>query len=213
MVKAKKSSFWFFLPILLLFILTILFCIQSFKFFNTSSVLAETQEALQFCRLEVYSQNRAIENIMQKQWALEGLKINRNIKLQSIDNNEILLDSILYKKKQLWILKFVSSSCEDCQLQEIRFLQKYSQRDNIILIATFNSFREFKLFMKTHNVKLESYYMADKYSFFESEPKDLIHSVTFFKTDTSYIINKVHVGNASFPDISEAYYKMMYHEK
>lgn len=150
----------------------------------------------------------AFNNIVQEQWELEGKKIKKGLILRDTNNHKISFDSLLSNKDKLLVLRFFETTCEDCQLQEMKLMEELKIREDIIVIASFDSFRDFSLYMKAYDINLRVYHFGESEIMLKDVDKK-VNQVFSFITDNTYQINNVHIGSASLPEISKTYYQIV----
>lgn len=208
-MERLPDKLWYLILTILIILITTFLVWQNFEKRKILAQLNSKTEDLLYSKETELGAARALQDIIEMQWWLEGKKINKNLVIKNIHNQKIAYDSLVKSiDGKLIILRFGWNSCEDCQIQEIKFLQQVNDYHNIIIIASFKTFRDFRLYMQTYNVTLPVYYLEPDKQFFENQQKS-INNVFCFITDISNNISTVHVGSVSFPELSEIYYKMI----
>lgn len=150
---------------------------------------------------------QSLNDIMKVQWRLEGLHVKKGLYLINMKNERVSFDSLFAAKaNNLLILRFFFSNCEDCQYQEMQFLDALPKKDNILVIGSYQSAKDFRLYMQGLGVDLEAYQLEGTEIMFEGLERKVNAAFTF-TLDKGYKANNVHIGNASFPMLSESYYE------
>ncbi len=155
------------------------------------------------CRQGANAMFAALKSIMTLQWQLEKDRLNGGIMVHDIDGNPKPLDSLLGRSGKSYILYFTQKTCEDCQILELQLTDRYLDDRQVLVLGKFSDFRSFKIYVQANKIKAPAYYMEEDTQLFQTTNPD---KVVFFQTDSLHHLSLVHVGSASYPDLSESYY-------
>lgn len=205
----KAESLLYYSLVVLLVGISFLLVKKHDKYASVLSALGQTTNDLVSCKNENESLVNVMHNIMRLQWKIEGKRIKKNLVLRNIDNHRISFDSLINSKDgKVIILRFSWNNCEDCQLQEMKFLEEIKEYDNTLVIVSYKSYKDFVLYMKALDVKLRAYFLEDTQTMIDGNHNGVEHVFSFI-TDKSYQISNVHIGNASFDFLSKSYYTII----
>lgn len=209
MAKLISSENLLYLSFTVLLIVTSILLLQKHNKYNlTLNVLEQRNKDLISCRNGNVSTTNALQKIMELQWNLEGKQLKKNLILRDMKNREVSFDSLINSKDgKVIILRFSWSTCEDCQVQEMKLLRQINNYDNIMVIVSYKSVKDFILYMKAYGFTLTAYHLEGTETMLKDE-ENKINNVFCFITDGSYKVSNVHIGNVGFPLLSEAYYKI-----
>ncbi|GEM_PF-4423543 len=176
------------------------------ELFGIQADLRECTRRIISCQKGNDETYRALNNLMTMQWQLEKDSLKNGLMLYSINQKKVSFDSLLKRANSQSILYFSWQTCEDCQIQEIRYFDKYAIPGRSFIIAAFKDFRSFKLYMEANNVHTPVYYLHDTVSLFSNFKE---RKVITFQADSTHSISLVHLGSSSFPELSASYFKSL----
>ncbi|GEM_PF-5151193 len=197
------DKFWQLLVVLLLGLTTTGLVYNHREKEEVKEQLAATQNEWQAC----LAAGKAMASIMARQWQLAGCKMRKGLLVRNRQGKTVLLDSLVEKyNDQLLVLRFSWRSCQDCQLQEINYIQQLRSSHRAVIIASFETFRDFELYMQTYKVALPAYFLESGKDLLANRVENS-SDVYSFITDSTYQMTRVHVGSTSFPQLSQTYYQ------
>ena len=187
---------------------SVLFVEKQKKYNQVLKNLEQRSKELISCRKGDDLATATMRKIMGLQWQLNYGELQRNLTLKDLNNKVVSFDSLLKSKKgKVLILRFSWSTCEDCQVQEMKYIERFVGLTNVLVIVSYRKYRDFVLYMKALKVKLPVFYLEGTDILFKKK-ENAISQVFAFITDKTFKVSNVHIGNASFPMLSENYYKL-----
>ena len=150
-----------------------------------------------------YEKSILIDNL-KKSFLLNGANLDLNVEIKNNYNEKVLLSSKLTKPKILFY--FDSNHCYICYQQQIKIINSLpiEIRNNLLIIARFNSFRDYNLFLNAYEVNAEIYMVENSIDDFKS-----IDSPLSFITDSTFQVKSAFFPMKEFPDLSRDYYRLV----
>lgn len=193
------------LPYLLLTFLIV----SGFTVMNLLYQKSHLSSRLQSCRLGRSDLQKALQSMSTFKWSLEGSRVEPYLTVTDMYGMQVSFDSLLLESNnELIVLRFLWDTCSDCQIQEMKFLQTLENKQNIAIITTFDSFKDFILYMKSTKIDLPAYYLPRTDKMFNNINEEQ-NSVFCLLVGAERKVSMVHLASSSFPKISEEYYSIL----
>lgn len=207
----RKNEFYYLVLVLIIVGQTVLLTKENGKLKETFSQKTYYEDNYLNCKQSADSRESILKAKVHNERVLEDKKLKKGLKILDSNNNSILLDSLIsLKESETLILRFSWSTCEGCQVQEMKMIQDILvDFDQVIVIASFRSVRELNVYMDNLDVALPVYCLDDTDAIFEGVDKS-IDKVFAFVTDGSSGISHVHMGSSDFPNFSKNYYNFIF---
>lgn len=135
-------------------------------------------------------------------------KVDKNIKLISLNERNHVLFGSIHDKKQTLIFYIPPNLCNECYKAEIKRLDSYKSyvgNDNLFVLFPLKQMRQYKKLFDENNIKKGVY--AYKQNIFEN----IFRAPVYFLVDSNYQIKELFITGKNY-DLSNKYVKII-HQK
>ncbi|MFC2119033.1 hypothetical protein ACFLSY_10360 [Bacteroidota bacterium] len=201
----RKRRLYF--PYVLSLILSIFLISQGIKLKSKISIIIRSNE--NFLILENHINN--IKNNQGIQYQSEGVLINNNIPLITVNYDTILFKDIINEKPKI-ILYFSEASCSKCFEEELDNLNNISKQignDNIAVLASFDKIQYLAKLIRLKQIKFPIYCLNHARIGLPIENNKIPF---LFVTNSNYMSSDIFIPYTDMPSLADQYYEIMIHK-
>lgn len=196
---------------LIIIIISILVIYQSLNIKGLNKTIVEDLNNTKELKNSFHLTNELLINNIGLQFQSDGLYLDKNAKLITIDEDTIIISDILNKTPKVFYY-YSELSCSVCFEEELRNLENASEKigkENIILLVSFRKLRDITALIRIHQIDFKLYNLNFRPIGIPVED----YNVPFvFLADNTYKINHLFIPSKEINNLSDMYYDIIYNK-